>query len=515
MMRRKPRLAFSFQALEIIGLVLLLLSTSVFAQRHETFAERPSKRAEAVQRARERAEREREEAREWAKARGVGMRHDDGRRVMELMAIRNGRPIYYTTENDDAAMSTAADLVRNTSPYNVSGSGMAVGIWDAGLVYSAHREFGSRVTYEEAGESVHYHATHVGGTIGAAGITARAEGMAPDVEIHSYYWDSDDGEMAFAGASYPGEAGKIYLSNHSYGTSSGWSDYTDGDGNDGWHWPSGLSWTPSAEERFFGQYNSTASYWDGSVYDAPYYLPFKSAGNDRNDDPAQGTTVYRYTGGSWVGVTYNPSAHPKGDGEYKSGFDTIPTYGNAKNIMTVGAIDDAENGSTRKITAPYAAMSSFSGWGPTDDGRIKPDIVANGISLYSCDDDHIADYASRSGTSMSSPNACGSAALLVGYYDDRFPGDAMRASTLKGLIIHTADDLGRPGPDYSYGWGLMNTLAAAELIKDYADGNPLRMTEALLDSTTNQSDSVTLFSGGVEPVRVSLCLTDPPGDSTT
>jgi hypothetical protein len=158
-------------------------------------------------------------------------------------------------------------------------------------------------------------------------------------------------------------------------------------------------------------------------------------------------------------------------------------------------------------------MSDFSGWGPTDDGRIKPDIVANGVSLYSCDDDNTADYAAMSGTSMSSPNACGSAALLLDYYDDLFPGDAMRASTLKGLIIHTADDLGRPGPDYSYGWGLMNTLAAAELLKDYST-NPIRLTEATV-TTSQRSDSYTFFSDGSQPVRVTLCWTDPPGTSTT
>jgi len=61
----------------------------------------------------------------------------------------------------------------------------------------------------------------------------------------------------------------------------------------------------------------------------------------------------------------------------------------------------------------------------------------------------------------------------------------------------------------------MNTLASAELIKDYADGNPLRMTEALLESSTNPSDSVAIFSGGVDPLRVTVCWTDPPGAAQT
>jgi hypothetical protein len=198
---------------------------------------------------------------------------------------------------------------------------------------------------------------------------------------------------------------------------------------------------------------------------------------------------------------------------YKAGYDTISTKGNAKNIMTVGAVNDAVSGSSRSLTSPHAQMASFSGWGPADDGRIKPDIVANGIGLDSCDDDSASAYASRSGTSMASPNACGSAALLVEYYDRLFPGQAMRASTLKGLIIHTADDLGNPGPDYSYGWGLMNTLAAVELLQACAD-NPVRLTEETL-SGSRRSSTYTIFSNGVQPIRVTLCWTDPPGLTTS
>ncbi len=496
-------------------IVVLSGSLPAFAQGRETYSERPSKRQEKVLQAHERAERNKKEAREWAKARGLKMRYDDGKSVSELMAIRNGRPLYYTTDNDDAAMSTAADRVRNATPYNVNGSGITVGVWDAGSALSTHQEFGSRAANKNSVSS-HYHSTHVGGTIGASGIVSRAEGMAPGAMIDSYDWGNDESEMAAAGASYAGEAGKIPLSNHSYGIVAGWrsGSYS---GSSGWHFFG--DWSVDAEPDF-GRYDFSAMEWDEIVYDAPYYLPFKSAGNDRNDGPpSDGSTVYYYDSG-WHSIIYTNAVHPKGDGQYKSGFDTISTKGTAKNIMTVGAIDDAENGSVRRLTAPYAAMATFSGWGPTDDGRIKPDIVANGVGLYSCDDDHNSDYLSISGTSMSSPNACGSAALLVDYYDDLFPGEAMRASTLKGLIIHTADDLGRPGPDYSYGWGLMNTLAAADHLKDYADGVSIKLTEATV-TTSQRSDTYLFQWNGIDPIRVTLCWTDPEGpvqsghDSTT
>ncbi|HSR87552.1 MAG TPA: S8 family serine peptidase, partial [Pontiella sp.] len=328
---------------------------------------------------------------------------------------------------------------------------------------------------------------------------------------------TDIAEMISRAASYPGEPGKIYLSNHSYGTVGGWTWGLGGSAY--YYWPSWLDWGPGEVDTFFGQYDAGAISYDQVVYDAPYFLPFVSVGNDRSDNPLNGETVVwgEIKGNKiilWHSVTYNDSQHPLGDGVYKSGYDNISAEATAKNIMTVGAVYDAVSGNARMVA--NAAMSSFSSWGPADDGRIKPDIVANGIGLYSCWNDYnnLGDYYTLSGTSMASPNACGSATLLVDYYDQRFPGGAMRASTLKGLIIHTADDRGNPGPDYSYGWGLMNTAAAAQLIKDYADGNMLRMTEAVL-SATNSMDQYSYTSDGLDPIRATLCWTDPPGPLQT
>lgn len=488
------------------------------AQSHETFADNPAKRTAAVQRAQAQAQREKEEARQWAQARGIPMRHDDGRRLMELMAIRNGVPVYYATKNREAAISTATDQVRGMAPFNVDGSGLVLGVWDGGSVMTTHQEFGGRVA-DMDGVASHYHATHVGGTIGAAGVVTNAMGMAPAVVIDSYDWNSDIAEMISRAASYPGEPGKIQLSNHSYGTVGGWTWSLSG--ISAYQWPQWLDWGAGELDIYFGQYDAGATNYDQVVYDAPYYLPFVSAGNERSDNPANGETVYylRPLGqgnvGKWTAVTYDDSQHPLGDGIYKGGFDNISAETTAKNIMTVGAVNDAVSGTLRSIGS--ATMSTFSSWGPADDGRIKPDIVANGVGLYSCwnNDFDLGDYYSISGTSMASPNACGSAALLVDYYGQRFPGGAMRASTLKGLVIHTADDLGNPGPDYSNGWGLMNTLEAAALIKDYGDGNVLRMTEAMLSVSNNVEDEYTYSSDGLAPIRVTLCWTDPPGPAQT
>ncbi len=486
-----------------------------FGQTYETFADRPDRRAERVREAREKASRERELARQWARIYGMPMRQDDGKRLIELVAVRNGLPVYRSTRNRNAAISSAADAVRLQSPFNAGGTNLTVGVWDGGGVMTSHQEFGGRVA-DMDGVASHYHATHVGGTIAAVGLDTNAMGMAPAVSIDSYDWTDDIAEMISRAASYPGEPDKIYLSNHSYGTVGGWTWAWRGTAN--WYWPEWLEWTADAVDIRFGQYDAGAIDYDQVVYDAPYFLPFVSAGNDRSDNPTNNETVYYLKPlgpghvGKWTEVTYDDRHNPLGDGAYKGGYDNISAEATAKNIMTVGAVSDAVSNGVRSTAS--ASVLYFSSWGPADDGRIKPDIVANGERLYSCDNDSTDDYLTLSGTSMSAPNACGSAALLVDYYGQRFPGSAMRASTLKGLIIHTADDLGDPGPDYASGWGLMNTWAAAELIRDYADGNSTRMAESTL-SATNMSDTFVYESDGLASVRVTLCWTDPPGPVQT
>ncbi len=440
--------------------------------------------------------REKKAAKLWAHVHSRKLRIQSRSRTIELMAIRNGKPIYYSTQNENAAISTAADLVRN-EPYNSDGSGLTVGVWDAGSVLASHQEFGSRVTIKDGALS-NYHSTHVGGTIGASGVVAGAKGMAPNVDIDSYDWNDDVAEMADAAMSFAGEAGKIQVSNHSYGTTSGWSE-----DNGEWTWYG--TWGDRESDNF-GQYDEDARSWDQVCYDAPYWLPFKSAGNDRNDGTPEEGESFTYYDNGWKTKNYDSSSDPYADSWDHGGFDTIATSACAKNIMTVGAVNDAVNGGVRNLG--QATMTTFSCYGPTDDGRVKPDIVANGSSLYSCDNGNNADYRWMSGTSTSSPNAAGSAVLLVDYYGQINPGSYMRASTLKCLIIHTADDLGNVGPDYKFGWGLMNTRAAADAIAQD------RTKEGLLTDTITHL-SYDISCDGLSPLKVTICWTDPAATALT
>jgi len=371
-----------------------------------------------------------------------------------------------------------------------------------------HQEFGGRITVKDGAAALD-HATHVGGTIAALGLNASARGMATAVRLDSYEWTGDKSELTARGAAYPGEPGKIYLSNQSYGYVSGWNYTTLA--SPVWDWW-GVGTTAASNDPDFGKYDANARDSDAVAFSAPWLLMFRSAGNDRSDNPTAGQAV-SFTPGGTVTVNYDPAVHPAGDAVYKNGYDTLGYDSTGKNVLTVGSVPDAVSAGVRN--PGVANLSVFSSCGPTDDGRIKPDVVANGENLFSTFAAGDSSYSSISGTSMATPNATGSAALLVSYWERLFPGQALRASTLKGLIIHTATDRGNPGPDYQYGWGLVNVKAAADVLKSYqaAPGNAA-VNEARL--TTAAPVRVHAFVwDGVSPIRATLVWTDPAGAATT
>jgi hypothetical protein len=445
-----------------------------------------------------------------AKAQQLGLPlrtvHPNGR-VTEITDFAGNKPLYFTTHNANAAISTGANLL-NVSPYSVNGSGVTVGIWDGGGVRTTHQELTGRVTIKD-GAALADHASHVGGTIGASGVQAAAKGMASSVNIDSYEWTSDKSEQTGRGASYPGEAGKIYLSNHSYGIISGWN-YT-GLSSPRWNWY-GSGTTSTSIEPDFGKYETNARDEDSLAASLPYYLILRSAGNDRADNPATGDPV-SLTTSTTSAVGYDPASHPAGDGSYRSGYDTIGFEATAKNVLTVGSVGDAVSGGVRSLSGAY--MSYYSCWGPTDDGRIKPDVVANGEQLYSSLSTADTAYGTYSGTSMATPNTTGSAALVINWWNTLCPGHYLRASTLKGLLIHTADDLGNVGPDYQFGWGLVNVKTAADLLQAYKNNPGTRRVIEDQISTIKTTCTYTFTWDGSSPIRATLCWTDPAGTATT
>lgn len=426
------------------------------------------------------------------------VRIESPEQTIELMGLdRLGNPLYYYTGNVAAAISTQVDQLHSGggSGLNLEGNGMTLGEWDGGGVRLSHDQLSGRVTQVDNPSGNSWHATHVAGTlIGDGTPSASAKGMAPQASLDAHDWNYDNTEMTTAAAN------GLLISNHSYGYVTGWN------GSNAWF---GGQYAP--ESYGFGIYNSAAIDWDNIAYNAPYYLICKSAGNDRNDGTPSTGTQWELNGSTDTMYTFDPVNHPESSPEGDGGsddYDCISWMGNAKNILTVGAVDDVTN-----YTGPGSvSMSSFSGWGPTDDGRIKPDIVGNGISLYSSHSDADNAYTNSSGTSMSGPNVAGSLLLLQEHYMNTHNNTPMLAATLKGLAIHTARECGSAdGPDYEFGWGLLSAKDAADLITDDVSTDST-IAELSLDNGTDYT--YTFESDGSQAIRATICWTDLPGPSS-
>ncbi len=418
--------------------------------------------------------------------------NNDEERQYEINVLDDQKLYYFTTYN-----SGGASLIKSSGVYSgggagldLSGNGITLGIWDSGRVRAEHQELVGRVNQIDGATTNTRHATHVAGTLMASGVNASAKGMSYASQLHAYDWNFDTNEMIAAAMN------GLNVSQHSYGFITGWAEGS-WSGNREWHW-FGNTNISEEEDYFFGFYDSYASDWDELIYNAPYYLIVKSAGNDRGKGPNPGASHYFWDSqaGSW-----QISTATRETGGGVDGYDCISHQGVAKNIISVGAVSSA------------SAMTSFSSWGPTDDGRVKPDIVAKGLSVYSTGSDNNSHYYNTSGTSMSGPMISGSIGLLLEHQNNLHPGTELLASTIKGLILHSADDMisGHPGPDYRFGWGLMDTRKAAEIMSQADVGEAVILEEDIFNGDTliyfiqvETSDSL----------RASLVWTDVPGTPT-
>ncbi|WP_442264813.1 S8 family serine peptidase [Tenacibaculum sp. ZS6-P6] len=391
--------------------------------------------------------------------------------IMELQRVVNGKPIYYTTFNVDAAKSTRTNHLHSGGSLglNLMGQGMTANVWDGGGTRNTHQEFdgaggNNRVTTIDGstlnGNS--FHAQHVTGTIVASGVQADAKGMAPHAKARTADWNNDKSE-----ATTEASNGMI-ISNHSYGFA--------------FRNQLGQVQLP---QHYFGGYIDESREWDEILFNAPNYLMVVAAGNDGNDNTANNNP----TGGS--------------------GWDKLTGHSTSKNNLVVANAQDANIDANGNLVS--VSINSSSSEGPTDDMRIKPDITGNGTGVYSTYDNSDTAYNSITGTSMASPNVTGSLLLLQQHYGDLNSGSLMRAATLKGLALHTADDAGASGPDAVFGWGLLNTKRAAEAIT--ANGNGSKIEELTLNS--GQTYTITVDSDGTSPLLASISWTDRPGTANT
>lgn len=384
----------------------------------------------------------------------------------ELQGITEDlQPIYYLALNAGAGITARANKLYTGGGLglNVHGESMTAGVWDGMALRFSHEAYESRAVAKDSAVymSDRWHATHVAGTIMASDQfqNGRARGIAFKANVHAYDWGNDLREITDAAAN------GLLLSNHSY-----ISEYLSGNYgtvNDGYY------------VSFYGNVSANL---DKIMYNAPYYLSIWSAGN----------------GGGPADKLGNTASH--------------------KNGIAVAAVLEVANYTGAASVVPWDFSTGGTSRGPTDDGRIKPDISAKGRSVYSTGGDitnnHImtdVSYISSSGTSMASPGVTGTLLLLQQHFTNLHPLNFMRASTLKGLALHTADEAGlNPGPDITFGWGLINAEKAANVITN--NGGVSYLSEDSLANGTSYLRE--LVASGTEPLIATISWTDLPGTAT-
>ena len=364
----------------------------------------------------------------------------DGNFIRPNRVTPSGKPLYYETYHGRShRKAIKADVVGTggRAGYNLTGTGVHIGVWDGGHVFAAHDEFTGGPDYFDPSLSIEIsdanaaaiwssHPTSVTSIMVAKGLfhkdTYDITGIAPRVaKIYSYDWDNDLFEI-FEQLQLRANPDFI-LSNHSYG-------YPLVDNNN-----------EIIPNQYIGDYSDWSALLDEFAYVYSNYLHVLAAGNDgRESYPEQQAT----------------------------GLDQLTGSTTAKNVLTVGSFSMNDTGTTKGVT-------DFSSAGPTNDFRIKPEVCGLGenlgVAAWAQDEPAATDrYRASSGTSFASPAVAGGVALLQQLHKSTFD-TYMDGAAMKALLCHTADDITEwagqdiTGPDVKTGYGAVNLEKAALLIK--------------------------------------------------
>lgn len=382
-----------------------------------------------------------------------------------------------------------------SAPYSLNGENQYIGIFEYERYPSKiHPEFKNPTAkiglIFPAFDTVSSHATQVVGLILAKGALAAARGIARKAAAEMY-----TGDHTIRRYLEQVGGGNWDISNHSYGFLRGW---VPGAGNR-WQWMGSSEATSTnvadSEDHMFGYYDDWARKLDSLLFKEPTQIPVFASGNQRGIGPDGSVTYFAATPTPNF-FTESTVPHPKNG---STGYDVLASHAVSKNAIVVGAVD---------ISGKIWERSST---GPTDDGRIKPDVVALGVDVTVCGSTRSqTGYDSTTdGTSLAAPAVSGSLLLLKQYWEKLFPLDLFTSSIARGLLIHTATDLGPTGPDYQYGWGSVNARDAADLIKLNAENGGFSIRKGTLQQ--GKSYEFYVKSYNYHYIKVTLAWADPEG----
>ncbi len=229
--------------------------------------------------------------------------------------------------------------------------------------------------------------------------------------------------------------------------------------------------TTSYSQGCGGEYEATATDLDADLYTENEILHVFSAGNSATSSCSN---------------IYGSFTDP--DGRY---------YGNI-----TGGRKAAKNSIATANLLYTDVRDNSSSRGPCEDGRLKPDISAHGTDQRSTGEFNT--YQDGGGTSAASPGIGGVSAMLYQAYKESHGGNNPDGSFIKALMLNTADDMGRPGPDFDYGWGRVNAKSAYEAMKN----------NQYVDATIQQDSTHTheiIVPAGVKRLKVMVLWLDPAG----
>jgi subtilisin family serine protease len=161
----------------------------------------------------------------------------------------------------------------------------------------------------------------------------------------------------------------------------------------------------------------------------------------------------------------------------------IAAPADADSVISVGAVNS--NGE----------IASFSSHGPTYDGRIKPEVCAQGVSTW-CVDANSDSYRTASGTSISAPLVSGAAAVILSAHPDWTPMEVREA------MMMTADRV--DNPDNNYGYGVIDVMAAIDYELSVIDENNIPDEFLILNVYPNPFNPTTTIRFSVEARHASL-----------
>ncbi|MFK8005402.1 MAG: S8 family serine peptidase [Saprospiraceae bacterium] len=307
----------------------------------------------------------------------------------------------------------------------------------------SHVDFKGRLTDNTANEGGTHGDMTAGLAIGAGNINPIGMGLATGADLNLYDYNGSNNNPPVTNAINNFNNHGQVISSTSYSESSG------------------------------AQYTERSNFVDNQVFNNNQFLHFYSAGNSSssNSSPVYGG-IQASNGGYFGNVTGGSKA--------------------AKNTIAVANMlynDDRVGSSSR---------------GPTADGRVKPDISAHGNGNLSLDPNN--QYGAGGGTSAAAPSTAGTVAMLYDAYRDLNGGANPNGGLIKAIILNTADDIGRTGPDYDHGWGRIHAGNAYEVISN----NQFLMSSISNNGSNTHTVAVPL---GTKEVKVMVLWVDPAGSA--